>query len=100
MSESSIKTKYFSEGEYVSWELSPYHKGIGEIRGKVEGIPGHDDDWWIVKLLNPKEIEHYDYDCIVVAGYRREKASVVSDLVGASGSNRETILERIPSRQP
>lgn len=100
MSESSIKTKYFSEGEIVSWELSPYHKGIGAIRGQVEGMPGLDDDWWIVELGEPEDIAHYDYSCIVVPGYRREKASVVESLVGEEGSNRETILERIPSRPP
>lgn len=71
MSSSNINTKHFSEGQHVTWELSPYNKGIGTIRGKVEGIPGLDDDWWIVELQSgEKEIPHYDYSCIVVPAYR------------------------------
>jgi hypothetical protein len=65
--------KNFVENEMVTWELSPYTKGIGIIRGKVEGMPGldaPDDNWWIVELHDPERIEHYNYSCIALPSYR------------------------------
>ncbi len=69
----SSNRKHFVEGERVSWELSPYNKGLGAIRGKVEGLPSLDevdDEWWIVELEWPREIGHYGYSCIAVPSYR------------------------------
>ena len=58
----------------MHWELSSYDKGLGRIRGKVEGLPymNVDEDWWIVQLVDPDQIDHYQYSCIAVFAYRLE----------------------------
>jgi hypothetical protein len=69
-----ITPKHFVEGEDVTWELSPYHQGMGIIRGRVQGMPNLDveETWWVVELRDPNKIGNYEYSCIVLPSYRLE----------------------------
>ena len=74
MIQSNLYPVYLLRSLSPPQELSPYNKGLGRIRGKVEGLPymDVDKDWWIVQLVDPDQINHYQYSCIAVPSCRLE----------------------------